>query len=61
MEPRGRLAIGNVHAEVMGYKIRNVGKGQTTLCAVLRTLCFIPKARGTQGKIISRGLIGFVI
>lgn len=61
MEPRGRLATGNVHVEVMGYKIRKVGKGQTALCTVLRTLHFILKARGSQGKIISRGLIGFVV
>ena len=61
MEPRGRLAVGNIPMEVTGPQIGKVGKGQTVWGAVVRTWHFTPKAMGRQGKIISRGLIGFVI
>lgn len=46
---------------VLGQKIRKVGKGQSTLYAVLRTLHFIPEAMGSQVKTVSRGLIRYVI
>lgn len=46
---------------VIGQKIRKVGKGGTTLDAVFRTLHCILKAMGRQVKMISRGLIRFVI
>lgn len=46
---------------VIGQKIGKVGKGQTTLYAVLRTLHFILEAMGSQVKTVSRGLIRYVI
>lgn len=43
-ESWSRLAIGHIHMEVMGYKIRKIGKGQTILYALYS------EGSGNQGK-----------
>lgn len=57
---RAWLTMGNTLVRVMGHEIRKVDKDQTTLYAVLRTFHFSMKAMGSQGKMINRGLKGFV-